>query len=778
MARQSIWEDVGEKIERTALLWEISRAFHSTHSLQPLLELVLRTATEVLDSEHCSVLLLDEGGGRLNFAAATGIAPQELRSISVPLENSIAGQALQQGKVLLISDIKEEPLFYWEVDAIAGITARSILAVPMNLRDTAIGVLELINKRGEDEFNQEDIEIAFSVAEQAAMAIENVRLLDDLKYAYDGLVELERLGREVVELPADAGSILPSVVEKILSFVEARGGALWLLSENKEDVVCMAAEGLGRDIWLGMPLKIGEGIAGSVIALAEPLLIQDVQQSKWAALISAQQRERLLPQDESGQGPSSIVCAPLIAREGAFGAITLANGPGDRPFSEKDLTLLAGLASSVALAVKNVELRESQQKAAGRQALLEEIIQVFHSTVELDKLLPTIFEKVVKTIGAEGGSIWLLGKSGETLNCVVAEGGGGEALLGTSLKLGQGVAGWVTANKQPTIIADVAQDERHARHVDQQIDFKTRSIMSAPLTTKGESLGAINVVNKLDGRVFGKEDENLLVSLASNAALAIKNAQLVEELKEAERIKKEIEIASRIQMSLLPHHPPQWEGLDVAGRCVPSDDVGGDYYDFFETIGGELGTLIADVSGHGIGSALIMTTTRSTLRLESLRQHSPAEVLAQTSQTAYGDLSKAELFITVFYATYNSDSRVLTWANAGHNMPVLWRRRDDAPVFLDADGMLIGILRDVDYEQRQMVLEPGDVLVMYTDGITEAKNPAGEMFGEDRLCQIIRDNIDLPALGLLDSIYNAVWSHCDTVPQYDDITTIVVKVTA
>jgi serine phosphatase RsbU (regulator of sigma subunit)/putative methionine-R-sulfoxide reductase with GAF domain len=776
-AKQTIWEDVGEKIERTTLLWEISRAFHSTRELQPLLELILQAATSLIDAEHCSVLLLDEEAGRLKFAAATGADPQKLRFIFVPLDNSIAGQVVRQDKTLLISDVKEEQRFYREIDAIADLTARSILAVPMSLRDEVTGVLELINKRGGGEFAQEDIEVAFSLAEQAAIAIENVRLLDDLEHAYDGLLDLERLGREVVELPAGVNAMLSSVVEKILSFVEAGGGALWVLSENKEDIVCVSAEGLGRETWLDMPLKIGEGIAGWVMDRAEPLLIKDVEQSKWAALLPEWQGERP-PRDEARQGPTSIVCAPLISREGVFGAMALVNGPGDRPFGERDETLLAGLASSVALAVKNAELRESHQKAAGRQALLEEIIQVFHSTVELDKLLPTIFEKVVRTIGAEGGSIWLLDKSGETLTCVIAEGGGGEALRGTKLNLGEGVAGWVAANKQPTIIADVAQDDRHAGYVDQRIKFKTRSIMSAPLITKGESLGAINVVNKLNGGVFVKEDENLLVSLANNAALAIKNAQLVEELKEAERIKREIEIASRIQMSLLPRHPPQWEGLDLAGRCIPAQNVGGDYYDFFSTIGGERGIIIADVSGHGIGSALMMTTTRSTLRFESLRQHSPAMVLAQTCQAVHEDLSNAELFITVFYATYNPDSRVLTWANGGHNTPVLWRRRDDAPMFLDADGMLIGFLKDVDYEQRQMVLEPGDVLVMYTDGVTEAKNPSGEMFGEERLCQVIRENIDLPALGLLDSIYNAVWSHSDTVTQYDDITATVMKVTA
>jgi len=172
-----------------------------------------------------------------------------------------------------------------------------------------------------------------------------------------------------------------------------------------------------------------------------------------------------------------------------------------------------------------------------RLNLLQKISWEFHASIELDELLPTVFKEVIGAMKAEGGSIWLLDPSGQELECRIAAGGGGEKLLGSRLKLGEGLAGWVALHQQPTTVDDVKRDERWARHVGdaKRLEFETTSLISAPLVVKGESLGAINVVNKIGSQGFTPEDLELLTSLANNAALAIKNAQLVEEVKEAER---------------------------------------------------------------------------------------------------------------------------------------------------------------------------------------------------------------------------------------------------
>lgn len=413
-----------------------------------------------------------------------------------------------------------------------------------------------------------------------------------------------------------------------------------------------------------------------------------------------------------------------------------------------------------------------------RLTLLQKINREFHSSIELNELLPTIFEEVIEATEAEGGSIWLLDPSGQELECQIAAGGGGEKLPGSRLKLGEGLAGWVAKHRQPTTVDNVQRDERWARDVGdaQRLQFETTSLISAPLVVKDESLGAINVVNKIGAEGFTPDDLELLTSLANNAALVIKNAQLVEEVKEAERAARDMEIASDIQKSLLPAHPPQIEGLQLAGRCIPAKNVGGDYFDYFLMDDGKLGVLIADVSGHNVGSALVMALTRQALRFESRHQPSVAGVLAATNRAMYDDLSNAGLFITVFFVSYDPKSRTLTWANGGHNQPLLQRAREQDVAWLDADGMLVGILDDVEYEERQMTLDPGDILLLYTDGITEARNEAGEMYGEDRLCQLVRENAHLSAQELLDHVYETAREWGRNVVQYDDVTAVVMKV--
>lgn len=584
--------------------------------------------------------------------------------------------------------------------------------------------------------------------------VERLSLLREIGQAFHASLKLDEL--------------LPSIFSKVIEMIGAEGGAIWLFNETKGELVCEIAKGSTADQLMGVRLKPGVGVIGWVQANVKPTRIGDVRKDKrWTSRFD----------EEVDFVTRSLIAAPLEIRGESLGAISLVNKIGQDSFTDDDLGLLIDLARNAAGAIKNARLYKDVQEATERQSTLRKIDEVFHSTIELHELLPTIFSQVVEAMGAEGGSIWLLDKSGETLVCEVAEGAGGDKMVGSNLKLGEGIAGWVTANKQVDMIVDVHTDERWASRFDQKAGTETRTLISAPLVAKGESLGAINVINKVNKECFTEQDRDFLVSLAGKAALAIKNAQLVEQIKEDERLQRDMEIASRIQMSLLPRYPPQIRGAELVGRCVPAKDVGGDYYDFFTTVNDELGILIADVSGHSVGSALLMAVTRSVLRFESLRQESAAAVLAETNRAMYDDLSNAELFITVFYASFNTGTRVLTWANGGHNLPFVWRPSTEECILLDADGMLIGVLDDVKYEERQMELMPGDVMVFYTDGITEAKNMAGEMLGERCLEKAIKQNCQRPAREILDAIYNTVYEHSMGVTQYDDITAIVMTVT-
>lgn len=274
--------------------------------------------------------------------------------------------------------------------------------------------------------------------------------------------------------------------------------------------------------------------------------------------------------------------------------------------------------------------------------------------------------------------------------------------------------------------------------------------------------------------MFTSGDLRLLTAVASQAAISLYNIQLIEEVKDAERVKREMEIAQQIQMGLLPGNPPAIPGIELAGRCLPATQVGGDYYDFFLSSDNKLGVVIADVSGHNVGAALMMAAVRSTLRSEVLTQRSPAMILKNTNFVLYDDLTHAELFMTMFYAEYEARSKIFCYSNGGHNHPILLRDRTCS--FLDTDGMLIGMLATVDFEEKSLSLQPNDFIIFYTDGVVEAVNEEGKMFKVDRLCRVIEANWQCNAQQLMNKIFEELDRYTENTFRSDDITVVVLKV--
>jgi len=302
-------------------------------------------------------------------------------------------------------------------------------------------------------------------------------------------------------------------------------------------------------------------------------------------------------------------------------------------------------------------------------------------------------------------------------------------------------------------------------------------LLCVPLNAKGKQLGVLIIWNKPSAEIFTAGDLKLLNAVASQAAISLYNSQLIEELKKSERVKRDMEIAERIQMSLLPSKPPDIAGLDLAGKCVPALNVGGDYFDYLPVSKDELAIVIADVSGHNIVATLGIAATRGVLRSEIMRNRSAGGVLTRTNRVIYEDLSAAELFISTFYAVFNRRTGVLTYANGGHNPPFIYHADKGRCATINADGMLLGVLNEVEFEERRIKINPGDILVLYTDGITEATDRNRKQFGEARLQRIIKKNHTLSGQQILDEVFRQVYNHSAGMTQRDDITMIIMKVT-
>jgi len=273
------------------------------------------------------------------------------------------------------------------------------------------------------------------------------------------------------------------------------------------------------------------------------------------------------------------------------------------------------------------------------------------------------------------------------------------------------------------------------------------------------------------------EDElgDLAISFNEMAA-AVKIGQ--EEAIERERLEKELATAREIQEKLLPHEMPDIPGFEITGTSLPSQQVGGDYFDFLDIEGDQLGIAIADVSGKGIPAALLMANLQASLHAQVLQRGEVSEVAYRINNLLYKS-TDAHMFVTFFYGILDRQRSLFTSTNAGHNPPLVFRS-DGRIERLSHGGLILGFQPDVQYEQQTVMIERGEVIVLYTDGITEAADPSSEMvsddlFGVEKLMDVVRDNFSRSAREIQSAILEAIADHTDNAPQFDDITLVVIK---
>jgi phosphoserine phosphatase RsbU/P len=273
---------------------------------------------------------------------------------------------------------------------------------------------------------------------------------------------------------------------------------------------------------------------------------------------------------------------------------------------------------------------------------------------------------------------------------------------------------------------------------------------------------------------FSTEDMTLLSVLSNQIAIAMENARLYNETIEKQRIEEDLQLAREIQRNLLPRFRPQGKRFELAGFNLPSREVGGDYYDFIPLSDDRIGIVIGDISGKGIPAAILMSNLQATFRISALHSKSTSEAMGLVNNQIIQTTS-VEKFATLFYGVFDAKTRTLEYTNAGHNFPILWRPNRDLSL-LKEGGLVIGVLKDVPYQSVKIQLLPGELIVFYTDGVTEARNKAEEEYGESRLVETISRCSDRPAESILETILDSVTLFTDGDLESDDLTLVVMKV--
>ena len=382
-----------------------------------------------------------------------------------------------------------------------------------------------------------------------------------------------------------------------------------------------------------------------------------------------------------------------------------------------------------------------------------------------------VLEKVVKgarrAVHAEQGVIFLLHPEAGAKTIIRVTSSPDPHL---KFHLQESVVGWMELHKQPLLVNDTREDSRFQREA---WDEDVRSLLSAPLMVKSRLIGVLTIFNKKEGQSFTADDRRLLAILASQSAEIIERARLYEEEKELVRLKKDMDLAWEIQQLLVPQAPPDIVGYDIAGKTIPARTVGGDFFDFIEVEPHRLAFCLGDVAGKGLPAALLMASLQATIRAQTVTQVPEIECLERSNMFLCRSTS-AERFATLFYATLNTDAHALRYLNAGHNMPFLFSH-DGHCRRLQTGGPLLGVLEEWSIDADEVPFGPGDLLVVFSDGVTEALNDREEPFGDEGLVAVIEENQHQSAHELLNTITDAVDIYSRNMPQTDDITLVVIK---
>jgi phosphoserine phosphatase RsbU/P len=444
---------------------------------------------------------------------------------------------------------------------------------------------------------------------------------------------------------------------------------------------------------------------------------------------------------------------------------------------DASLRLLQVLSSRLRAANDHFVAEIGRQKEESRNEIqtLQVLIDAaknLNTTLDLEQLLDVILETALHVVDGDRGSVYVFNETRTEIWTKVASGLDKEGSKTIQLPLGKGIAGYVAATGDTINIPEAYHDPRFNPEFDRVTGYRTRSILCVPMRDRDKRIvGVFQLLNKKEG-VFTAADAMMLDALSVHAAIAIENARLIAQEKEKIRIERDLMAAREVQTNLLPQRVPDISGYEFAAVTVPAREVGGDLYDFIRLDDHRLVFTVGDVSGKGLPAALMMAHIQA-----SVRNVAHEAMTASTCVTLLNDRllqsTGAEKFITLVYAVIDVNAHTVRYTNGGHNPPVLVTA--DGIRTLTAGGTLLGIVEGLAFEEEVISMAPGDVLVLYTDGISEASNEQHELFTDERLQEFVAKRRDLTAQRLKDEILDVVRQHQQTAPQADDMTLMIIR---
>jgi sigma-B regulation protein RsbU (phosphoserine phosphatase) len=565
------------------------------------------------------------------------------------------------------------------------------------------------------------------------------------------LPTLVEINHEITSI-LDLDELLKKIAELTKRIVPYEIFAIFLADEKAEQMYYRFAIGHSKEVVQTLRVPFGEGIIGSAAAARKPVVVDDVRNDN-----------RYI---EAVKAARSELAVPLISKNRVVGVLDI-ESPEVGYFRDEQVWLLNLLASQIAIAIENARIYESERRSRQRLALLYEMSLEMNSTLDLDEVVQHIAAAVKSTVNYDIFTLFQLDERAGVLEPKTVIRSDQQDLRRLSIALGEGLVGNAAQQNLPVRVGDVTKDPRYI-----PIHAETRSELVAPLVHKGRVIGVIDL-ESTSLNDFSEYDERLLMTLASRIAPALVNAQLHAKVSENERrMDRELKIAREIQRRLMPDEIPEMPPLTIAVTFKPVAHLGGDLYDFIEFDDGRLAVVLGDVAGKGAPAALYAALSSGVIRTRATRKYPPGQMLELVNKTLY-DRPIESQYCALTYAIYDPQTHKLALANSGLPYPLLVR--DGTPRFLDLGGIPVGLFPDSKYEERELQLGAGDILVLYSDGLVEARDASNEDFGLKRLAEIVRTHSEDDVQNIVKAINTAVSDFVGAVPMQDDRTMVVLK---
>lgn len=585
----------------------------------------------------------------------------------------------------------------------------------------------------------------------------------------------------------DLDTVLHVILEKAMELMAAERGFIMLLENGV--LVPKVARNMNQDLVEDERYSYSQSFAEKSIEKGETIISTNVAEDpryKSASIIS----HKIL----------SIMSSPLRIGEDTIGCLYVDVRQTNRYFSQKDASFFTALANQAAIAIHNATLTENlkknqiflEQTNNQLQRSLEKLIETnlklerqrnelevlyevsrsLNMASDMESILRLCLSKTRQILGAERGSLMMYD---EKLGGLIVRMVDGAPLLRKErvvLRLGEGIAGTVAKLGRGIITNEGVRDARFLKVYGR--DANIRQLICVPLISGDSCLGVMNLVNNMQDQKFTNEDLNIVSSIANLAAVSIEKVRVDRERLQQEKLNQEIEDAQKVQQLLLPKEMPAFPNFEFSAKYALANRVGGDYYDFIPIDENRLAIVIADVSGHDIASALVMAMGRNLIRTFFGSHVSPAEILSKTSMILRED-TQSQRYITMFLGVLDRQKMSLTYSNGGHNYPLYLKAGAAEFTSLSVGGFPLGLLDDYNYLEETLTLSPGDLLILYTDGLIEAQSPTNEMFELNRLEKIVLDYRTSPIDEMTSTIYERALAFSQQEKLQDDFTFVALR---